>query len=253
VMSEVTEEIEESTFDVEGVDRKVVVQRMRSQITELARELEEARLKQPIRVVSTTNTDRLQQLVIESRQARIERERLMRQSHLVKEKHDEIATKLDKFKRGTFSPYELLQQSRSATGVWKWVLLSLVLLQILLVAVIFRLVHVYVRSYFLTIHYDPFTSVFPDPVKSANIPFPPTSVIPASWARFTPTGVSYWTRTFGATLGSAAHHSSYAGRALRVLNSTGAAEWEWVAKWKAMLPVVFVEGMQEGARVWPPS
>ena len=43
-MAEVTEEIEESTFDVEGVDQKVVVQRMRREITELAKELEEAKL-----------------------------------------------------------------------------------------------------------------------------------------------------------------------------------------------------------------
>ena len=54
-------------------------------------------------MVSTTNPERLSQLAIESRQARIEREHLRRQSHLVKEKHDEITTKLDKFKRGTFS------------------------------------------------------------------------------------------------------------------------------------------------------
>jgi hypothetical protein len=32
-------------FDAEGVDRKIVVQRMRSEITELAKELEEAKLK----------------------------------------------------------------------------------------------------------------------------------------------------------------------------------------------------------------
>lgn len=43
-MTEVTEEIEESTFDIEGVDQKVVVQRMRREITELAKELEEAKL-----------------------------------------------------------------------------------------------------------------------------------------------------------------------------------------------------------------
>ena len=113
-------------------------------------------------------------------------------------------------------------------------------------------VHAYVRSYFLTIHYDPFIGAFPDPVKSANVRFPPTSVVPASWARFTPAAVSGWTRTFGSTLGLGAHHSSYAGRALKVLNSTRVAEWEWVAKWTAMLPTAFVEGV-EGARVWPPS
>lgn len=54
-------------------------------------------------MVSTTDPNRLSQLVAESRQARVERERLKRKSHLVKEKHDEIATKLDKFKRGAFS------------------------------------------------------------------------------------------------------------------------------------------------------
>ena len=54
-------------------------------------------------MVSTTDPNRLSQLAIESRQARIERERLRRRGHLVKEKHDEIVTNLDKFKRGTFS------------------------------------------------------------------------------------------------------------------------------------------------------
>ena len=44
IMAEDTEEIEESAFDVEGVDQKVVVQRMRREITELAKELEEAKL-----------------------------------------------------------------------------------------------------------------------------------------------------------------------------------------------------------------
>jgi hypothetical protein len=44
MMTEVTEEIEESAFDVEGADQKVVVQRMRREITELAKELEEAKL-----------------------------------------------------------------------------------------------------------------------------------------------------------------------------------------------------------------
>jgi len=60
-------------------------------------------LRQPIRIVSTANPERLSQLASESRQARIERERLMKQGHLVKEKHDQITTKLDKLKRGTFS------------------------------------------------------------------------------------------------------------------------------------------------------
>lgn len=44
-MVEVTEEIEESSFDIEGVDRKAIAQRMRRQITEMARELEEVELK----------------------------------------------------------------------------------------------------------------------------------------------------------------------------------------------------------------
>ena len=60
-------------------------------------------LRQSVRTVSTTNPNRLSQLAVEARQARIERERLKRKSHIVKEKHDEIATKLDKFKRGAFS------------------------------------------------------------------------------------------------------------------------------------------------------
>ena len=60
-------------------------------------------LRQSLRLVSTTDPNRLLQLAAESRQARVERERLKRKSHLVKEKHDEIATKLEKFKRGAFS------------------------------------------------------------------------------------------------------------------------------------------------------
>ncbi len=44
-MAEVTEEIEESSFDVQGADRKVIAQRMRRQITEMAKELEEVELK----------------------------------------------------------------------------------------------------------------------------------------------------------------------------------------------------------------
>ena len=44
-MSDVTEEIEGSTFDVEGVDRKVVVQRMSREIIELAKQLEGTKLK----------------------------------------------------------------------------------------------------------------------------------------------------------------------------------------------------------------
>ena len=128
-MVEVTEEIEESSFDIEGVDRKVIAQRMRRQITEMAKELEEVELKcvhihpavslmvhiltdyvvrQAVRTVSTTNPNRLSQLAAESRQARIERERLKRKSHVVKEKHEEITTKLDKFKRGAFSVSRLL-------------------------------------------------------------------------------------------------------------------------------------------------
>jgi len=54
-------------------------------------------------MVSTTDPNRLSQLAAEARLARVERERLKRKSHLVKEKHGEIATKLDKFKRGAFS------------------------------------------------------------------------------------------------------------------------------------------------------
>ena len=163
--------------------------------------------------------------------------------------------------------------------MWKWLLLSLMLLQILFVVIILRyahfsfplflcttnpstlvpnsLAHAYIRSYFLTIHYDPFISVFPDPVRSANLPFLPTSVVPAFWTRFTPSAVSRWAHPFSLTFGSPAHHSSYAGRALKVLNSTRVAEWEWVAKWKAMLPpaflAAFVEDAREAARVWPPS
>lgn len=115
------------------------------------------------------------------------------------------------------------------------------------------LAHAYVRSYFLTIHYDPFIGTFSDPVRSGNVPFVSTSVIPASWARFTPAAVSRWTRPFGTPFSSAAYHSSYAGRALKVLNSTRVAEWEWLAKWTAILPTVFIQDVQEGARVWPPS
>lgn len=44
-MTEVTEEFEGSPFDVEGVDRRVVVQRMSREITELAKQLEETKLK----------------------------------------------------------------------------------------------------------------------------------------------------------------------------------------------------------------
>ena len=44
-MAEVTEEIGESSFDIEGVDRKVITQRMRRQITEMAKDLEEVELK----------------------------------------------------------------------------------------------------------------------------------------------------------------------------------------------------------------
>lgn len=39
-MTEVTEEIEGSMFDVEGADRKVIVRRMRGEITQLAKDLE---------------------------------------------------------------------------------------------------------------------------------------------------------------------------------------------------------------------
>lgn len=60
-------------------------------------------IRQSVRIVSTTDPNRLSQLAMKSRDARIERERLKRQVHLVKGKHDEIVTKLDKFKRGTFS------------------------------------------------------------------------------------------------------------------------------------------------------
>ena len=67
-------------------------------------------------MVSTTNSERLSQLASESRQARIERERLKRQSHLVKEKHDEITTKLDKFKRGTFSVCCIPSRTTSVTN-----------------------------------------------------------------------------------------------------------------------------------------
>lgn len=45
MMTEVTEEIEGSTFDVEGADRRAVVQRMSREITELAKQLEETRLR----------------------------------------------------------------------------------------------------------------------------------------------------------------------------------------------------------------
>ena len=44
-MAEVTEEIDESSFDIEGADRRVIAQRMRRQITEMAKELEEVELK----------------------------------------------------------------------------------------------------------------------------------------------------------------------------------------------------------------
>jgi hypothetical protein len=74
-------------------------------------------LRQPVRVVSTTNPDRLSQLAHESRQARIERERLKKQSHLVREKHDEIATKLDRFKRGDFSVGCVLSLSKQVSAL----------------------------------------------------------------------------------------------------------------------------------------
>jgi hypothetical protein len=60
-MTETTQEIEGSTFDDAVFDRKVVVQRMRSEITELARELEWAKLKcvhiHPDVSMFVTNTD----------------------------------------------------------------------------------------------------------------------------------------------------------------------------------------------------
>ncbi|PVG02969.1 hypothetical protein CPB86DRAFT_869906 [Serendipita vermifera] len=136
--------------------------------------------KQPI----TIPHDRILELAMESREARIEREKLLRQSHLVRARDQELSLDLKKLKEQ--APVD----SKSPVPTQKalrWPIIVILLLFFVLLWLSYSYARAYIRHYFLTDYYDPFFSMV-DPVTVRHLPFLQTIVLPGDWKAFTTHG-----------------------------------------------------------------
>ncbi|KAG8801734.1 hypothetical protein FRC16_011244 [Serendipita sp. 398] len=129
--------------------------------------------------------DRILQLAMESRESRIEREKLLKQSHLVRVRQDNLTTKIEL--PGQEPGIQTIVITSSPWSMQRW--LAILTSQILLLWLIYSFARAYVRHYYLTSHYDP-TFATTDPLSIYRIAFLQHPLIPSRWKAFAAHGTS---------------------------------------------------------------
>ncbi|CAG7854254.1 SubName: Full=Uncharacterized protein {ECO:0000313/EMBL:CCA67504.1} [Serendipita indica DSM 11827] len=167
----------------------VTIEGVQSKISDIRQGLQQVESRQTIshhrRVVKQRAIphDRILELAMGSREARIEREKLLRQSHLVRARTEELATLVNNLKPAVETS---VPASVSRHVTWRpsrTFIIWMLLFDLVLFYIIYFFARAYIQHYFLTSHYDPAFAMV-DPSRLHGYPFLQTILLHGHWRKF---------------------------------------------------------------------
>lgn len=175
--------------DLGEVDNASLLARIDGKVTNLKQDLETAEARhETIRIRRTGKQasiphERILQLAMDSRAARIERERLLRQNHLVRARKEERSAQLASLQARPLAVPKTIDTPPPLPQSSKGLVTFVLLLPLLLLVLLYFCARAYVRHYFLTSYYDPFFATV-DPASLYRVPFLHLIQLPKRWGLF---------------------------------------------------------------------